>query len=189
MERIRLFIRVGQAIRRTHRFNHISALVRRNFTPSSVDSDSSRGHGIGNGRACRHCSNQLAPDYVVDDVLYDRVCTETLNSLSDYFDELTENATELSGADVIFGDGVLSVNLGTNYGVYVINRQRPNKQIWLSSPTTGPKRFDYVVPPGQTNGYWVYKHTGVTLHQVLQDEITQIIKSLPINFMALPHCN
>ncbi|TDG42316.1 hypothetical protein AWZ03_011270 [Drosophila navojoa] len=189
MERIRVFIRVAQAIQRTNRYSHIAALRHRNFTPISEDSDSSRGPEVVGGVLSRHCSNQLKPDYVVDDVVYERVCMETLESLSDYFDELTENAAELTGADVIFGDGVLSVNLGTKYGVYVINRQRPNKQIWLSSPTTGPKRFDYVIQPGQTNGYWVYKHTGVTLHQVLQNEITQIITSMPVNFMALPHCN
>lgn len=29
-------------------------------------------------------------------------------------------------------------------GTYVLNKQPPNKQIWLSSPLSGPKRFDYV---------------------------------------------
>ncbi|KAK2547811.1 Frataxin-like protein [Acropora cervicornis] len=31
--------------------------------------------------------------------------------------------------------GVLTVNLGAGRGTYVINKQSPNKQIWLSSPT------------------------------------------------------
>ena len=26
----------------------------------------------------------------------------------------------------------------------MINKQRPNKQIWLSSPVSGPKRYDFV---------------------------------------------
>ncbi len=29
-------------------------------------------------------------------------------------------------------------------GTYVLNKQPPNRQIWLSSPVSGPKRFDYV---------------------------------------------
>ena len=29
-------------------------------------------------------------------------------------------------------------------GTYVLNKQPPNKQIWLSSPVSGPKRYDWV---------------------------------------------
>lgn len=38
--------------------------------------------------------------------------------------------------------GVMNVNLGS-FGTYVINKQPPTQQIWLSSPSSGPKRFDY----------------------------------------------
>lgn len=31
-------------------------------------------------------------------------------------------------------DGVLTLSLGGSLGTYVINKQTPNKQIWLSSP-------------------------------------------------------
>lgn len=31
--------------------------------------------------------------------------------------------------------GVLTVKVGGEHGTYVINKQTPNKQIWLSSPT------------------------------------------------------
>lgn len=31
--------------------------------------------------------------------------------------------------------GVLTVKLGGDLGTYVINKQTPNKQIWLSSPS------------------------------------------------------
>jgi len=34
--------------------------------------------------------------------------------------------------------GVLTVKLG-DHGTYVINKQTPNKQIWLSSPTRWDK--------------------------------------------------
>ena len=36
---------------------------------------------------------------------------------------------------------MLTINLGGDYGVYVINKQTPNKQIWLSSPISGPQRY------------------------------------------------
>lgn len=66
---------------------------------------------------------------------------------------------------------MLTVKFGDEYGTYVINRQTPNKQIWLSSPTSGPKRYDYV------NGKWIYKHDGKGMHELLNEEIPHITKS------------
>lgn len=68
-------------------------------------------------------------------------------------------------------DGVLTVKFGKPHGTYVINRQTPNKQIWLSSPKSGPKRYDFV------NGQWVYKHDRKSLHELLNNEIPAIVRS------------
>ena len=38
--------------------------------------------------------------------------------------------------------GVLTVRLG-DFGTYVINKQTPNRQIWMSSPLSGPVRYDW----------------------------------------------
>jgi len=61
--------------------------------------------------------------------------------------------------------------LGGGFGTYVINRQTPNQQIWLSSPTTGPKRYDFI------DEKWVYKHDNTTLHDLLDLEISKITNS------------
>lgn len=82
----------------------------------------------------------------------------------------------------LFQDGVLTVALGSKYGTYVINRQLPNKQIWLSSPVSGPKRYDLVL---KGSGYWTYKHDGVTLHQLLQKEVSKIVSK--VNFQKCAH--
>ncbi|KAL0882605.1 hypothetical protein ABMA27_001043 [Loxostege sticticalis] len=108
----------------------------------------------------------------VDQVVFEDICNETLESLCDYFEEIIDSSPNFKGADVTFSDGVLTVALGPKYGTYVINRQTPNKQIWLSSPVSGPKRYDLVLKDG---GYWVYKHDGVPLHRLLQDEISKIV--------------
>lgn len=71
----------------------------------------------------------------------------------------------------ILQDGVLTIKFGANYGTYVINRQTPNKQIWLSSPDSGPKRYDFI------NKQWIYKHDGKSLYQLLDEEIPLIVKS------------
>lgn len=72
----------------------------------------------------------------------------------------------------------MTVNFGPNIGTYVINKQPPNKQIWLSSPTSGPKRFDWVVrgegqndKQGTAVGEWVYVRDGSTLANIFRDEL------------------
>lgn len=76
----------------------------------------------------------------------------------------------------VLQSGVLTLQLGS-FGTYVINKQSPNKQIWLSSPVSGPKRFDFI------SGVWVYRHTGETLHGLLNTELQQVF-SPDVNFFS-----
>lgn len=79
------------------------------------------------------------------------------------------------------------MNFGRSHGTYVINRQSPNRQVWLSSPTSGPKRYDFVpANKNATEGYWIYKHDGITLHELLQEEIRLIVKR-EVEFLNLPY--
>lgn len=68
--------------------------------------------------------------------------------------------------------GVLTVRLGS-HGTYVINKQTPNRQIWLSSPVSGPFRFDY------HEGKWVYSRDGHELLQQLQQELQGLLGDAP----------
>lgn len=70
------------------------------------------------------------------------------------------------------------MNISTKNGVYVVNKQPPNKQIWLSSPLTGPKRYDWVIVSEDQNskqdtgvGSWVYLRDGDSLTELLRKEI------------------
>lgn len=65
-------------------------------------------------------------------------------------------------------EGVLTIALG-NHGTYVLNKQAPNKQIWSSSPVSGPARYDW------DGGQWVYKREGHELMQKLSQELTQLL--------------
>lgn len=63
-------------------------------------------------------------------------------------------------------------------GSYVINKQPPNKQIWLSSPVSGPKRYDWVLlsesmhdKEGTGAGDWVYLRDMSTLADLLRKEL------------------
>ena len=85
-------------------------------------------------RRC-YCSNE------VDMNTYLRLTSETLESINDRFSELFEDYQSLAGGDTALSDGVLTVKLGA-HGTYVLNKQTPNQQIWLSSPVSGPYRYD-----------------------------------------------
>ncbi|CAG8672120.1 6530_t:CDS:2, partial [Paraglomus brasilianum] len=63
---------------------------------------------------------------------YHNLAEETMQRLIEYFDNLGDRI-ELDGYDVEYSSGVLTLKLGSS-GTYVINKQPPNKQIWLSSP-------------------------------------------------------
>lgn len=73
--------------------------------------------------------------------------------------------------------GVLTVDK-PGIGTYVLNKQPPNKQIWLSSPITGPKRFDWVVYGESMHqkadggiGDWIYLRDGSSLTELLRKEL------------------
>ncbi len=71
--------------------------------------------------------------------------------------------------DVEYSAGVLTLQFPP-HGTYVLNKQPANKQIWLSSPISGPKRYDYVeVPPGGRK--WVYLRDGSRLEGLLRGEL------------------
>ncbi|XP_036117861.1 frataxin, mitochondrial isoform X7 [Molossus molossus] len=78
---------------------------------------------------------QLAAVSSLDDTTYERLAGETLDSLAEFFEDLADKPYTCEDYDVSFGNGVLTIKLGGDLGTYVINKQTPNKQIWLSSPS------------------------------------------------------
>ncbi|KAK4102497.1 Frataxin [Parathielavia hyrcaniae] len=114
------------------------------------------------------------PADITDDE-YHAVADEYMEKLLNHLEALQDTREEV---DVEYSSGVLTLSLGPHIGTYVINKQPPNKQIWLSSPQTGPKRYDYVVfGEGQhekqdtATGDWVYLRDGSTLNDLLMDEL------------------
>ncbi|KAJ7783534.1 Frataxin [Mycena maculata] len=73
--------------------------------------------------------------------------------------------------EVEYHSGVLTLQLGDK-GTYVINKQPPNKQIWLSSPFSGPKRYDYHVG----SNAWVYSRDGQSLSELLNRELSDALQ-------------
>lgn len=107
---------------------------------------------------------------------------ETYHTLADgYLDRVVARMEEVAegreDVDVEYSAGVLSITFPP-HGTYVLNKQPPNKQIWLSSPTSGPKRFDWVVAgesmdgkEGSGVGDWLYLRDGSSLTEILRKEL------------------
>ncbi|XP_006644808.1 frataxin, mitochondrial [Oryza brachyantha] len=99
--------------------------------------------------------------------LADETIHDLLEKLEEYGDSL-----QMDGFDIDYGNQVLTLRLG-ELGTYVVNKQTPNRQIWLSSPASGPSRFDW---DASTNG-WIYRRTGANLVQLLEKEIGELCGS------------
>ncbi|KTF95410.1 hypothetical protein cypCar_00031051 [Cyprinus carpio] len=136
---------------------------------------------------------------------YERLAEETLDALADYFEDLTDESFTGMDFDVVFSNGVLTMKVGSEHGTYVINKQTPNRQIWLSSPTRNGiscviylqcniirasifsfqlyqtfLNVSFLSGPkryGWTGERWVYAHDGMALHNLLSKELSVIFKS------------
>ena len=96
---------------------------------------------------------------------YDARADRLLASLELALDHPDLEAEELSNAM-----GVLTLNLGRR-GTWVINKQKPNAQVWWSSPVSGPKRFAFDAAKRE----WVSTRDGNTaLLRLLQDELKSV---------------
>ncbi|KAH8687393.1 frataxin [Tricladium varicosporioides] len=110
------------------------------------------------------------------------ITTDEYHELSDQYmealvDKLEQLQEEDEQVDCEYSAGVLTVAFPPN-GTYVINKQPPNKQIWLSSPITGPKRYDFVMASegqdakeGTGSGEWIYLRDGSSLNDLLLKEL------------------
>lgn len=100
------------------------------------------------------------------------------NAAADAFLECLETAVETSESDNVedmtLSDGVLTIET-TNSGSFVINKQAPNKQLWLSSPITGPHHYDMVVGSGGVVE-WVGDRDGHLLRTKLEGELSRCLE-------------
>ncbi|KAJ7139895.1 hypothetical protein C8R44DRAFT_828268 [Mycena epipterygia] len=96
----------------------------------------------------------------------DSTMDNLLNALENLVDSVGNPAYEVE-----YHSGVLTLQLGDK-GTYVINKQPPNKQIWLSSPFSGPKRYDY----HEGNNAWVYSRDGQSLLDLLNQELSNALQ-------------
>ncbi|XP_065059886.1 frataxin, mitochondrial-like [Rhopilema esculentum] len=113
---------------------------------------------------------------------YEEIANNTLELLAEVFESVADEGSCPDDYDVQLSNGVLTVNIGGDWGTYVINKQSPNRQIWLSSPKSGPKRYDFI------DGHWIYSHTGEDMSELLTREISDAF-SRRIDFTAIDYAS
>ena len=107
--------------------------------------------------ATRAASSAAGDDYVA-------LADEALDTILEKADEL---ADERDDVEVELSSGVLT--LKTPEGTWVLNKQVPNRQLWLSSPVSGPCRYEYV------DGTWTHTRDGSSLAELLERELGLIM--------------
>lgn len=105
---------------------------------------------------------------VLEEDEYHKLADATIHDLQERFEEYGDSI-EVDGFDIDYGNQVLTVKLG-NLGTYVLNKQTPNRQLWLSSPMSGPSRFDW----DRSSQAWVYRRTRENLLQLLETELLEL---------------
>ena len=107
--------------------------------------------------ATRSASSAAGDDYVA-------LADEALDTILERADELSD---ERDDVEVELSSGVLT--LKTPEGTWVLNKQVPNRQLWLSSPVSGPCRYEYV------DGTWTHTRDGSSLSELLERELGLIM--------------
>jgi frataxin len=123
---------------------------------------------------------------------FHQVAGATLQQIQDAIDEAFDESTRSSGAsdadgrsssasgqpppeyELTLASGVLTLSLPGS-GTWVINKQTPNRQIWWSSPLSGPKRFEHL------EGSWCSTKDGLALGPLLSQELRHVHPWLEID--------
>ncbi len=146
---------------------------RKSITMSSVSSFQSMlpSHSF----CSRPCPFSATPRLFHSEADFHYVADETLGAIQDAMEELFEEiSSDGDELEVNFASGVLTIALPP-HGTWVINKQTPNRQLWWSSPISGPRRYEY------DNGQWVFTKSmdedGLaksTLTDALREEIQEL---------------
>ena len=118
---------------------------------------------------------------------YHTVADETLEDIQDAVEIAIEDSgddkisiDDVDELEVVYASGVLTMTFPP-HGTWVLNKQTPNRQIWWSSPISGPRRYEY----DEDTSEWVYtrdsggggedgEKSTMTLTNAIKEELKQI---------------
>lgn len=97
---------------------------------------------------------------------YVALADEALDTILAAGDELGESREDV---ECELASGVLTFT--SSDGTWVVNKQVPNRQLWLSSPLSGPCRYEFVAGSG-----WTHTRDGSALADLLGREIGLVLE-------------
>lgn len=99
------------------------------------------------------------------------------HQLGDRFVEHVMDAVDALDSEFVddarFADGVL--NIDTSRGTFVLNKQAPKHQLWLSSPLSGPHHYD--IDGDGDAVVWRSDRDGHLLHEKLNRELSEVLQA------------
>ncbi len=78
--------------------------------------------------------------------------------------------------------GVLTLLIG-DHGSWVINKQGPNRQIWWSSPLSGPRRYEW----HHDEDEWVHTRSNGKFLEILRTEVLEV-SGVDLNLTEVENC-
>ncbi|BCS01240.1 frataxin family protein [Aspergillus luchuensis] len=153
---------------------HATSAPRKGIFPDSADPPAPHPESSNVAGAATHFT-EPSP---LTDAQYHEHAEHYLDVLQYEIEKVQEEGSDIEAE---YSAGVMNISV-PGVGTYVLNKQPPNKQIWLSSPISGPKRYDWVVEGDQMhekqesrpfiNGQWIYLRDGSNLTDLLNHELT-----------------
>ncbi|KAG5440476.1 hypothetical protein PCK2_000504 [Pneumocystis canis] len=104
---------------------------------------------------------------------YHQLADTTIEKILDALEQMQDNYPE-KVIEIEYSQDVLTLDLGY-HGTYVLNKQSYSKQIWVSSPISGPKRYDWVPSKDKKSGKWIYLRDNGILEDLFKNELKEII--------------
>ena len=109
---------------------------------------------------------------------YHRMADATLDAALEVYEDLSDARGDLH-LDVEYADGVLNVSIG-EHGTFVLNKQAPNLQLWLSSPISGPLRYDFCGDAAT----WLNTRDGHEMFSLLATDFEELTGEAAVDFSS-----
>ena len=109
---------------------------------------------------------------------YLEVLDHTLERVSSVLDPIMDEMTTTLQDEEEYevessGDGVMNIKCGSQ-GTFVVSRQTPARQLWLSSPVSGPWHYQYC--PDNNEIVWKCTKQSLSFYNRLSKELSHVLK-------------
>lgn len=159
------------------RMNHTASYAAQSSFPSSLLEPCALQRNVSRNIVPQQRSMSGCSQYFDNESEYHIVADETLEDIQDAVEMAVEDndiGVDDEQPEVVYASGVLTMAFPP-HGTWVLNKQTPNRQIWWSSPISGPRRYEY----DPDSSEWIYTRSGEnggdeTLSNAITEEFQEI---------------